>query len=116
MLLSWAPFHLMGGVAPSGGSRFSFLQLMFVYLTARVARTLDVKVRLRHVLGCVMLYVLMVLLLGGGCVLLKMLTGRPSNAYDITFYTCYDAPHVYLMATILVMVFAQKVRIPSCLS
>lgn len=112
MFFAWAPLHLMSGVAPSGGSQFSFLQLMFVYVTARLAHAMDIKIQWRHlILGGGGLYVVIMLILGGGMILMLSLFRKNYSGYTLYSWTSYDAPHVYLMALVLVMVFAQKVRV-----
>ena len=116
MVLSWAPvLSKFTGVHPTGGGGWSFLTIVFVYVTARTARMLDLcfsnklfAVSLLALLGAQFV-------LGGGAVLLRTLTNQPVYGFVWGAFSTYDAPHMWMFAIALFMMFEQRVKLPQCI-
>lgn len=99
-----------------GGGGWSFLTLMFVYVTARVARLAGVKYSWRLLWSVLLFFLASQFMLGGGAFLLGHI--RHSKVWGFTWgaFSTYDAPHMWALAIALTVAFADSVKIPSVLS
>lgn len=117
IFLNWVPTHLMSSVAPSGGSDYSLLTFVFIYLTVRIVRTRNLfdHCRLRHIgLGCGIFLVGVL-----GCSVARVgwacYKGDELSQYLWTEFTSYQSPHVVIMAMTMLCFFVKYVRVPSVL-
>lgn len=113
--LSWAPVHLMSGCFPCGGVAFSFVLFIFIYVTARFMRLLEIQFKWKYMAYSALFYVLFVAAIGGGLCILRKLLHQPFDCRTLLWYTSYDAPHVWLFAMVVLLLFVQKVRVWSWL-
>ena len=117
MTLAWMPFlSKFFGVHPAGGGGWSFLTLMFVYITARVLKMVGIKYSKRLLFLGVLILICSQFVLGGGAIILRHLTGQRIWGFVWGAFSTYDAPHMWMFAIILLITFEQGVKIPNWLS
>jgi len=106
--LSWMPKHLFTGIHVLGLGHQTFLMMAFVYLTARTARKIfeGRVVPLHRLLSVVMVYIAFVFAYS------IVVTKVPFGPRMMGLLTVNHAPHVYLVAMALLMIFVWHVRVP----
>lgn len=115
--LNWSPYtRSFTAVCPMGGGAFSILNLVFVYVTARLASQLVEVDRRKLIRFSLVVLVGGVVLCGGGNAISYILRNRAVTGVCWGGYSSYDAPHIWLFAVAIVMCFAKFVRLPRWLS
>lgn len=109
--LAWAPLHLMTGCFPSHGVAFSLVIFIFIYVTVRFARLSNLHFRWRWFWYAVGAYCLALLAFGGGYALSRLILHKPFCGWGVCLFTTYDAPHVWIMAILMLMFFAERVHV-----
>lgn len=116
LTLTWMPLHGFTAVNAVGGTQFSFTTFVFVYATARLARLLlNHPLPLRKVLIGPIVFFSSILMIGGSKTLLQVYRGVPQGASAWDWLTVYNAPHVWIMAFSMLMLFVWHVRVPAWL-
>lgn len=116
-VLSWLPVHLLSAVAPSGAGGISFLCMMFVYVTARFAAKLNIKVDIKCFAYVLLLFVACEMLMVAGLEVFYSMIGKPVRwCSEILYVSSYCAPYVWLFGIALVFYFAQHIRLPAAVA
>ena len=116
MTLAWIPGHLNTAVSPSGGGAWSFLCMTFVYFTARVAKTVFTSPLPKRKLAVGLLVLPIGLIICGGArVAICLMKGKAFTWDMLNWLSVYDAPHIWLFAIILLMLFAWHIDMPRML-
>ena len=114
--LSWFPSHLLLPFSPCGVSGQSLFLFAFIYVTVRLLRTqYDVqKIAKRFFIWACVAFVAVMTLCGTLALTYRWYKGMPLNGRCFgAWTTCgYDAPHVWLLAIAIVIVFVTKVHLP----
>lgn len=117
MTLAWVPFFSRFlGVHPAGGGGWSFLTLMYVYVTARVLKMVGIKYSRKLLVGAILFLVGSQLILGGCAMILRHLTGQRIWGFVWGAFSTYDAPHMWMFAIVLLITFEQGIKVPNWLS
>ena len=113
MFCAWAPRHLFTAIDPSSVGTCTFFGMVFVYLIARTCRELfPTPIPLKRLLLAGLLFPVGISLCACVGVLARWsVTGSALNAL-----ATYHAPHVWLFAIVLLMMFLWHVRVPGWLS
>ena len=118
MVCAWFPAHFMSFVIPGGRGAFTILTMSFVYVTARMLKTLNIQFRNSKVL----------LLAGGGYIIMSGISysifkiaallgiGDVMNIELFTKIASYDSPHTIALSVLIVYFFAVKVKVSDCMS
>ena len=110
---SWSPKHFFTGIHATGFGHQTYAMMLFVYLTARVARKcLKKAVPLRHLAIAVLAYFTMVIAFS------MLLIWNDATDYPRVLGICEHcrvnhAPMVYLVAIVFLLVFAWHVHLPN---
>lgn len=113
MTLTWCPGHLFTGVNANHVSQFSFTTMVFVYCTGRLVRVMFPRpLSLKVLLLGPLVFLGTILVIGGGKTLLQVYRGKPHGAAAWDFLTVYNAPHVWVMAISMLLIFAWHVKCP----
>ena len=108
VVINWAPKELFLAVHPTGADGHSFFTMMYVYLTARIARVVFDKPICKHVV-----LTLIFTCLGGIAVLAVLrLAGLGTLSYLAGFSLSYQNPLVWGLSIALVMYFAWHAKCP----
>lgn len=114
MTLTWAPGHLLTGMNANHVDQFSFTTMVFVYVTARVAHVFkDCRWKLSRLILGPLIYFASILFIGGGKTLLQMHRGVSHMAAAWDWLTVYNAPHVWIMAISMLLIFVWYVKLPA---
>ena len=113
MFLTWAPFHLFTGVSGEGAGGFSITMFVFVYVTVRIVRLLDLPLTRKHVLFCVAFFIVGVLLMGSFNCVVRLAQDRAIGGQ--CFKAEYNAPYVWVMAVAMMVWFAKFAHVPKWL-
>lgn len=111
--LSWAPLHFMSAVSPRGAGQFSLLTMVFVYVSARIVRIkMDVPLPARKLILGPVFFFTAILVIGGLKVLLGYIRAEhnPCCAAAWEWLSYYDAPHVWVMAISILLMFAWYIK------
>lgn len=114
MFLSWfPPLAQLTGCRPYGGGPLSILTMIFVYMTARVVRLLNIQFSGRKFIYCSFIFVLTILGTGTAAMLYRYyVMHAPVYGFNLGFITTYDSPHVVLMAIAVLLEFLRLKNIP----
>lgn len=113
MIANWAPAHLMTGINAYGVGSYSLVTLLYVYITARCARLLELdKLPLRKFLSLPVAFFLGIMIMGGMQILYMYLKGNVVVPADLKYWTNYDSPHVVGMAIGMLLLFASYIKVP----
>lgn len=117
VVLNWSPYTRWAtAVCPLGAGPFTIFNMVFVYVTARMARRLEFDFgRRRLAWSAVAILVGGILLCGGVNAASYVLRHKPVTGMAFGGYSSYDAPHIWLFAVAIVMYFARYVRVPEWL-
>lgn len=112
MILTWIPGHLNTAVS-SGAGAWSLLCLLFVYVSARVARRLfERPVPLKYLMYGLCVLPAGICLCGGSRIVIRLAKGKDVAWSMLNYLSAYDAPHIWLFALLIVMLFAWHVKLP----
>ena len=115
VMANWCPGHLMTGMKVGGGHDYSILTMIFVYVSARCARLLELdRLPLRKLMLAPIAFVGGIVVLGGVQQLYMVaLKGLPFEPSSFRYWTVYQAPHVAAMAIGMVLIFVSHVKVPA---
>lgn len=112
MTLSWIPGHLNTAVASGSGS-WSLLCLLFVYVSSRSARCVFEKpIPMRYLLWGLSVLPIGICICGGINIIAKVIKGSTATWSMLNWLSVYDAPHVWLFALFVLMLFVWHVNFP----
>lgn len=114
VVMNWLPLHGLSGLSFQGS--YSVMLMIVVYVTANVMRKLDLNI---SKLQCVCIAVACLFgILITSCVpaLLLAHLGKQIRMGTFIWFTNYNAPHIMLMALIVLYFFAEYVKVSAWLS
>lgn len=113
MFFSWSPRGLLSGVQAEGiCSGYSIISFVFIYISVRLMRLLNLPFSKKQICAAVFTFLGMVVLIGISSIVARWMSGRP-----IIVATCfkvlstYNAPHVLIMAVAATAFFARFIQI-----
>ena len=115
MTLSWAPRNLFTGVNASGAGGFSIIMFVFVYLTVRLVRLLDMPIRRKHIVFAVAAFLSGIVGMGLVSIAVRLIKHTEINGLCFRAFCSYNAPYVWLMAVAMMVWFAKFVKVPEVL-
>lgn len=118
MTLTWAPVNLMTGVNALGfDNNLSFGIIAFVYVSARFMRQLDIKpVSTKWLVLAIVGYALTILAIGSVKSFADLCRHHNVTMANWSWLTQYHAPHVWVMALAVFLLFKDHVKIPEWLN
>jgi len=120
LTLNWAPFNLFSGLSlalsQQGGRQHSLLVMSFVYFTVRmIAATFKKPLPIRRLLMGPAFFIGTILAIGISKSLVDAHFGRGWGASQFRWLSYYDAPHVWVMAVSMMLIFVWCVKVPTWL-
>lgn len=114
--LTWLPGHFMTGINANGSGQFSFVNMMGVYIVARILKQINFeKVSLKTLMIGPMIWAIGIVMIGGAKTLLQVVRRLPHTSATWDFLAFYDAPHYWVMALSMLLIFVWHVRVPDWL-
>ena len=111
LFCAWAPFHLFTAIDPFGiADGFSIAMFAFVYVTVRLLRVMDFEIKRKHLLWGVLIYIAFVLAPAIVFGIKNFLRDIPLDRH-IFCYNSYHAPHVWILAVVVLVYFARFVQV-----
>lgn len=111
MFLSWVPCGMFSAVHGSGAGGYTITMMVFLYLTVRIVRVMNVSI------SCWMIGVAVLVFLAGTTAVWfgfevvgvqdRVFGGVRGGRYDM-----YNAPYVWMMAVAMLILFAKFIKIP----
>ena len=111
MTLTWAPLNLLTGVNASGAGPFSIATLVFVYVTARLVRLLQLSVTKRRIACGMVLFFGFILTVGVARSAFSIWRHQGVTWKFFESHSMYNAPHVWIMAIAMLLLFAHYVKV-----
>lgn len=110
---TWLPGHLLTGVNANGSGQYSFINMLGVYVIARILKEIELEhIGLNKLMLGVAIFALSILFIGGIKSLLQVCRGLPPTAATWDFLALYDAPHYWVMALTMLLIFVWHVHVP----
>ncbi len=116
IFFAWCPKHLFTAINPSGGGGFSIFMFVFLYITVRLIKLLDVQFKKWHYLVAVSFLFIGSLGTGLLSVINALIRGREIHGRMLNGWSTYDAPFVWIMAIAMLLIFVKYVRMPEWLN